>query len=441
MHHARALHAAGAAHTWRCRALADNAGMPSVDDAVPAAAQRAGSARVPVAAIAALSFAAFASAASLRVTDPSLTRIAAEFDVTLAAASYAITAFSLAYGLCQIVFGPAGDRFGKVRVVAWVCVLSTLAALACAWSPTYATLLAARAIAGAAAAAVVPLAMAWIGDVIPYAERQPVLARFLTGQILGVACGGLIGGVAADHFGWRTAFVVIAAWFAIAAALLARVQRALPPSLLVPPVPGRSAIAHMATSMREVAAHRWPRVILATVFLEGATLFGAFAFVATHVHDRYGLSLTLSGGVTLLFGLGGLVFAIAARPLVSRLGEVRLPVAGALLLGASFVLVGAVPSPWLALPCMIAAGLGFYMLHNSLQTQATQMAPERRGAAVSLFAFCYFLGQSVGVALAGWLLHFVSTGVVIALGGVLVTIVGLRYARLRAARDAAAGGT
>ena len=52
-----------------------------------------------------------------------------------------------------------------------------------------------------------------------------------------------------------------------------------------------------------------------------------------------------------------------------------------------------------ALGCL-AAGLGFYMLHNTLQTQATQMAPEARGSAVTLFASMLFLGQSAGVLVA-----------------------------------------
>ena len=48
------------------------------------------------------------------------------------------------------------------------------------------------------------------------------------------------------------------------------------------------------------------------------------------------------------------------------------------------------------------AGLGFYMLHNTLQMNATQMAPEARGVAVSLFASFLFIGQTVGSAgLAG----------------------------------------
>ena len=41
------------------------------------------------------------------------------------------------------------------------------------------------------------------------------------------------------------------------------------------------------------------------------------------------------------------------------------------------------------------------MLHNTLQTHATQMAPEARGLAVSTFASCFFIGQGLGAWLGG----------------------------------------
>jgi YNFM family putative membrane transporter len=59
-----------------------------------------------------LSLAALASAAGLRVTDPLLALISAEYRVTPGAASNVITAFAVAYGLLQVVHGPVGDRFG-----------------------------------------------------------------------------------------------------------------------------------------------------------------------------------------------------------------------------------------------------------------------------------------------------------------------------------------
>ncbi len=46
-------------------------------------------------------------------------------------------------------------------------------------------------------------------------------------------------------------------------------------------------------------------------------------------------------------------------------------------------------------------GLGFYMIHNTLQTIATQVAPEARGAAVSLFATSFFVAQAAGVYVGG----------------------------------------
>jgi predicted MFS family arabinose efflux permease len=83
------------------------------------------------------------------------------------------------------------------------------------------------------------------------------------------------------------------------------------------------------------------------------------------------------------------------------------------------------------------AGLGFYMLHNTLQINATQMAPERRGAAVSAFSSCFLLGQSTGMALAGALVEGIGTTLVIAAGALGALAVALNFARLRARKPAA----
>ncbi len=45
-------------------------------------------------------------------------------------------------------------------------------------------------------------------------------------------------------------------------------------------------------------------------------------------------------------------------------------------------------------------GFGYYMLHNTLQTNATQMLPQARGTAMAGFSAALYLGQSVGVAAA-----------------------------------------
>ena len=67
------------------------------------------------------------------------------------------------------------------------------------------------------------------------------------------------------------------------------------------------------------------------------------------------------------------------------------------------------------------------MLHNTLQVNATQMTPERRGPAVSAFASCFFLGQSVGVAAAGALIGHIGTAAVIGLGALALFVMALVF--------------
>ena len=134
--------------------------------------------------------------------------------------------------------------------------------------------------------------------------------------------------------------------------------------------------------------------------------------------------------------LRGLLFALASAWLVRRLGEVGLTASGGVLLAGALAAIGLAPVWWWAMPACFVAGLGFYMLHNTLQINATQMAPERRGAAVSAFASCFFMGQAAGVATAGALVARLGTGTVIALGAAGVLAVALAFSRLRARRSA-----
>ena len=100
------------------------------------------------------------------------------------------------------------------------------------------------------------------------------------------------------------------------------------------------------------------------------------------------------------FAAGGLIFAALAVRLVPRLGERGLVLGGGLFMSAGYLGLAFAPGFALAVPCVVALGMGLYMMHNTLQMHATQMAPEARGGALALFAFCLFTGQSAGVWLA-----------------------------------------
>lgn len=387
---------------------------------------------IPRSALVALSVAAFGSGMSMRAMDALLLRLAADFSITLGGASFVITVFGVAYGLSQLVFGPLGDRYGKYLVISWACVACSLTALLCGLAPDFPSLLIARAIAGATAAAVIPLSMAWIGDVVPYEGRQTVLARFLIGQILGLSSGALVGGFCADYLSWRAPFFLIALCFISIGFYLIRMNRFLPARARGLHKAEGGMLTRLFAEFGQILSLRWARVVLVTVLLEGATVFGALAFVATHLHASYDISLSFAGTLVMLFGMGGLLFAARSRQLIALLGETGLSHYGALLMAVSLLVIATAPVWAWAVPACFCYGLGFYMLHNTLQINATQMAPERRGAAVAAFASCFFLGQSAGVAAGGVLLAVTSTRHLLATASVCILLIGFYFGQQRA---------
>jgi predicted MFS family arabinose efflux permease len=145
----------------------------------------------------------------------------------------------------------------------------------------------------------------------------------------------------------------------------------------------------------------WARVVLAGAFLEGMLMFGAFAYVGADLHHRFGAGLGLVGVTIAAFGAGALLYSLCAGYLVPRFGQPMMVALGSICLALGYATLTVMPWFWLAAPAVALLGLGFYMLHNTLQTEATQMAPETRGLAVSMFAIMLFTGQAAGVALAG----------------------------------------
>ncbi|MDH4425745.1 MAG: MFS transporter [Acidovorax sp.] len=363
-----------------------------------------------------ISLAAFSSMASMRVCDPMLVALAEEFHTTTGDAAAVVASFAVAYGVLQLVYGPLGDRLGKLRVIIGATAACAVFNAVTAMAPGFTVLVVARAAMGAAAAGIIPLSMAWIGDQVPYAQRQETLARLMGATVMGMMAGQWFGGFATETLGWRAAFAVLSALFAVAAVLLWRQVRAAsatpeaiaqaaadaggrPPFSLAGYVAGTLALL-------QVPRVRW---VLTVVALEGALAFGTLAFVPARMVDGFGLSASAAGGSMVLYGVGGLLYSVFARRWLAWLGERGLALAGGTLIAAGLLLLAWSPVvAWAVLGCFLS-GLGFYMLHNTLQVQATQMAPEARGTAVTLFACLLFLGQSTGVLIVafsvdrGWL--------------------------------------
>jgi predicted MFS family arabinose efflux permease len=360
----------------------------------PAASPQA----TPTRAIVFLALAGFASQAMVRAADPLLPQIAADIGTTVGTASIITSAYAVSHGATQLFLGPFGDRFPKYGMVTLLCALCAVAVAACGFAQSLTMLGAARLVCGVTAGTIIPLGIAFIGDTVPWERRQTVLGRYLSGQILGLVGGQIIGGLIGDHFGWRAVFFLIAALFLVVALVMLA-------EFLRNPVTrdtGRAATpaTGLIASYAQVLARPWARAVIFAVFAEAAIMFAAFAYIGADLHARQGMSFSAVGLVLASFGAGGLAYVLGVQTLVNRLGQIGLIVWGCALLSAGYLALALVPVWWAAAAAIAGIGLGFYMLHNTLQMNATQMAPQVRATALALFSSALYLGQSAGVAVA-----------------------------------------
>lgn len=342
--------------------------------------------------------AAFMVASDARVIDPLLNTIAGQFNVL--SASMAISAYTFPYGLCQLIYGPLGDRLGKVRVMSIAFSLFAVGTAACAFVPSgpsgMTMLIALRFVTGVFAAAIIPLSIAYIGDKYPTEQRQATLGQFMGALMLGIVFSGPLGGIFGDYFGWRNIFLVLGGISALVAMPYLRAAAAEPLPLKDP---SRKA-APVLEGYKQVFGNSNWMIVYPAIFLEGLFLFGGFVYISGALQINFGMSIFYSGLLVAFYGVGGLIYSFAAKRVLKQLSQWQMALMGGMLLFGGFGIASALPSFgawWPIMPALLCVGFGFNSIHSTIQTKATELAPKARGTAVSVFAFFFFLGQSLGV--------------------------------------------
>lgn len=343
-----------------------------------------------------LALASANSGIALRAVEPMLPRLASDFGASISSTAMIISAYAFAYGGSQLLYGPIGDRFGKLRVATLSLIGSAVGCFGCALAPNLASLAGMRLLTALFASTPVILGMAYIGDRVRAEDRQPVIARFIIGTISGQALGPAIGGAVTDLLGWRGTFALIGIVFAVVSTILfARTH------------PQWKEEKTTAALRNPLAAHLQllqsgrVRRVVAVGFIETLIFFGAFSFLGAYLKIRFDLSLTLIGALLAGFGIGGICYGVMVRRLLMQLGQRGLVLSGGLMCCACYALAMLTPLWQVFIACTVGLGLGFYMLHNTVQTKATEMAPQSRGTALALYSSGWALGQAAGVAIMG----------------------------------------
>ncbi|KQP39927.1 MFS transporter [Pseudorhodoferax sp. Leaf274] len=387
-----------------------------------------------------LSLSNFSSMSVQRICDAMLPALAQEFSVSLAQAAQVVSFFAIAYGVALLFYGPLGDRFGKFKLISLCTLACSVGSVVSALAPDLAMLVLGRVLVAVAAAAMIPMALAWVGDAVSYEKRQETLALLGLGSTLGLVSGQLLGGLFTDWFGWRWAFWFLTALFGVVGALQWRDwrQQRLRPHHMAGLAGAPATRQPFGAQLLVILRRPHARAVLLTSVAQGALAFGVMAIWASHLHARLGMSLAASGASVALAGVGGVLYMVGARRLIPWLGERGLVLTGAAALSIGACGLAFTPYAGLAPLASLVAGFGLFMMQNTLQTNATQMAPEARGMGVAMFSTSLFIGQSVGVVLAASLVGRWGSTAVVAGAGVAVLGMALFFARALRRRDAAA---
>ena len=361
--------------------------------------------------------------------------------------SWVFSVYMLAATVTTPIYGRLSDVYGRRPFFVAGIVIFMSGAVISGTAAGMAQLIAGRAVQGLGAGALIPLAIATIGDLIPPSERGRW--QGLTGAVFGFASviGPTTGGWISDHADWRWVFFVSLPVGLIALAVVVA-------TLKVPPHPDRgtkvdyagAALLALGLSAGLLAIVQggpfelyaiavltlavfvwWERRVEQPIvpielfgnrifsasnlagFSVGVGMFGAIMFVPLYVQDVLGASATASGLVLTPLMLSMMVSSVGSGQVITRTGRYRWAlVTGPVIMGAGFLLLATMTagSPRShATVAMVVTGLGLGLLLQNLALVVQNGVPSRHlGAATSAVQFSRSIGGTIGVSVMGAIL-------------------------------------
>jgi predicted MFS family arabinose efflux permease len=359
----------------------------------------------------------FATSLFVRAVDPVIPKIASDLWVEAATAALLSTAFALPYAILQPLLGPVADIIGKTRLMTICLVLLVVAAGVSAAATSFEVLLLLRVLSGVVSGGIYPVSMALVADMVPIGQRQVALSRILfagmSGNLLGATASGIVG----DLIGWRGVFLVLAAVGAVVLTVALFGFRGV--KVQTPRVPLKAVPANY----RAIFANPNAKVCYGAVFLEGVFIFGVFPYVALLLLAGGEARASIAGIVISAFWVGGVIYTITVGNLLEMFGQRRVMIAGGC--AAALGLVGlAFGAGWpVALAAFVGLGVGFYLLHGSIQVYMTELAPQARASATALHSSSFFLGQALGPIAYGVGFGLIGAGASLGIGAVAVVVI------------------
>jgi EmrB/QacA subfamily drug resistance transporter len=381
------------------------------------------------------------------VVSTALTTIRSELGASLEQLEWTVNAYVLSFAVLMMTAAALGDRFGRRRLFAAGLGLFAAASAACAVAPDAGSLIAARGLQGAAAALIMPLALALLSEAFPPAVRPRALGLFTGVLGVGVPLGPLLGGAVVEGVSWPWIFWLnIPIALTVAALTLTRMRESFgPPAAL--DIPGLALVTGAAFaivwglvrgnsagwSSPEVLGALTGGAILtlafvfwelraaqpmlpmrlfrsarfsggnAAMFLQWGSALGSLFFMSQFLQTALGHGPLAAGLGLMPWGATTVFVPPIAGALINRVGERPLIVAGLSLNAAAMGSIALIAAPdlayWQLVAPLVISGTGLAMaIPASLSSVMTSVDSQFIGKASGTFSTLRQLGGAFGVA-------------------------------------------
>ena len=394
------------------------------------------------------SVASFMVVLDMLVVATALNTIRRDLGASIADLEWTVNAYTLTFAVLLMTASAIGDRFGRRRVFAAGLALFTVASAGCALASGVGWLIAARAVQGAGAAMVMPLALAVLNAAIPPQRRGWAMGIFGAVTSLAVVAGPLLGGAITQGIAWQWIF-----WLNVPIGLIAMVgvRRRLdesygPRAALDLPglVLGTCAALGLVWGLVRGSSAGWgspeaagalaggallvvtfapwelraraPMLPMrlfaargfsagnAVTFLLNASTTGAVFFMAQFLQIGLGFD-PLDAGLRLLpWGIAPFLIAPRAGRLVDQIGERPLILAGLILQGGALAAIAIIAAPHVSYTDIVAplfiSGAGLGLAIPAVTKAVVGSVPaDDIGRASGAFSTMRQLGGAFGVAI------------------------------------------
>jgi len=351
--------------------------------------------RLPNGLVVLMAVATGAVVANLCYAQPLLHEVAHSFRVGSGAAATVITVTQVGYAAGLLLVVPLGDLHPRRSLVAWLYAAAAAALVLCAVASSL-WLFEVGAVAVGVASVAGQVMIPFAADLAPAERRGRVVARLMTGVLLGILLARTVSGLVSEIGGWRAIYWLSAGVMVLFAVVL---RSTLPTEAARPHLPYPAVVASSLRLLAEEPVLRRRALLGAANFAAFSVLWTALAFLLSGSPYHY------SNAVIGLFGLVGVAGVVAAN-LAGKLADAdRTPattMAAALLVLASFgLMVVGQTSLGALLVGIVVLDLGVQGMQITNQAVIYGLRPDVRSRITSAYMVCYFIGGAAGSLTSG----------------------------------------